>query len=175
MMRAGLWTALLTVGGLVVGGSMVVPASVDAAVVICQRKNKLRLRQDTCKAKETQVAASELGVVGPRGPQGDTGPTGDAGQDGLPGLSGLEVVTAEGNVIITFSGVSSATASCPVGKSVIGGGVGMGILFGSVSSQAVRESRPVTGDPQGWFGALEANVNDDWGARVWAICATAAP
>jgi len=172
MTRAGLCAALLTVGGLVAGGTVVAPASADAAVVICQRKNKVRLRQDTCKAKETQVAASELGVVGP---QGDTGPTGDAGQDGAPGLSGLEVVTAEGNVIITFSGVSSATASCLEGKSVIGGGVGMGALFGSVSSQAVRESRPVTSDPQGWFGALEANVSDDWGARVWAICATVAP
>jgi len=32
---------------------------------------------------------------------------------------------------------------------VIGGGVGMGALFGSVSSQAVRESRPVTSESPG--------------------------
>jgi hypothetical protein len=164
----------------VVAGSMVA-AHAQAAVVICERKGKLRLRQDACTAKETQVDASELGVAGPEGPagpdgaQGPEGPVGPQGPQGVPGLSGVEVVTAEGNVIISFTGVSSATALCPGGKSVIGGGVGMGFLIGSINSQSVRESYPVTTMGQGWFGALEANVNDDWGARVYAVCADTTP
>jgi hypothetical protein len=50
----------------------------DAAVVICQKKNKLKLRVDTCTAKETQVDASELGVVGPPGAPGNDGADGSA-------------------------------------------------------------------------------------------------
>lgn len=162
--------------GVVVGGMIV--AHAEAAVVICERKGKLKLRQDACTEKETQVDASELGVAGPQGPAGTDGaqgPEGPLGPQGVPGLSGVEVVTANGNVIINFSGVSSATALCPGGKSVIGGGVGMGFLFGSINSQSVRESYPVTTMGQGWFGALEANVTDDWGARVYAVCANTTP
>jgi hypothetical protein len=90
-------------------------------------------------------------------------------------VSGVEVVSADGNVIITFSGVSEVTASCQVGTVVLGGGVEMGLLFGSITSQSVRSSAPVTTSPQGWHGALEANVTDDWQARVYAICADATP
>lgn len=145
---------------MALGVPAMLPADADAALVICQRKNRIKIRPDACKAKETPVDATELGVVGPQGPAG---------------LSEVEVVTADGNTIITFGGVSSATASCPPGKSVLGGGVGMGQLFGSINSQSVRESRPVTTDPQGWYGELEANVTDDWQARVYAVCATVAP
>jgi len=54
---------------------MVVPTTADAAVVICQRKNKVKLRIDVCKGKETPVDAAELGVTGPEGPQGPEGPS----------------------------------------------------------------------------------------------------
>jgi hypothetical protein len=159
------------VGGmaLVLSGAVVCPPAADAAVVICKRKNKLKLREDACTSKEEQIQASELGVTGPQGLPGDPG------APGAPGLSGVEVVTANGPFVITFTGVSAATASCPAGKSVIGGGVGMGQLFGSITTQQVRESRPVTTDPQGWYGELEANVSDDWQARVYAVCATVTP
>lgn len=165
------------VGGmaLVLGGTMVCPPAADAAVVICKRKNKLKLRETACTSKEEPVDAAELGVTGPEGPEGPVGPQGSEGPAGAPGLSGVEVVTADGPFVITFSGVSAATASCPAGKSVIGGGVGMGQLFGSISTQQVRESRPVTTSPQGWYGELEANVSDDWQTRVFAVCATTTP
>jgi hypothetical protein len=154
---------------LAIGASVMLPASADAALVICQKKNRIKIRQDACASKEVQVDAAELGVAGP---QGEPGLDGDPGE---PGLSGVEVVTADGNVIVTFTGISSATASCPDGKVVLGGGVGMGILIGSVNSQRVRTSAPVTTSPQGWFGELEGDVTDDWQARVYAICGNAAP
>jgi len=143
----------------------------------------LKLREQ-CTAKEQQVDAAELGLQGPQGetgaqgeqgPQGATGETGETGPTGAPGLADVEIVEAFGNTIITSPDNSSATASCPEGKVVIGGGVGMGQLFGAVSSQSIEESHPVVGPPQGWFGSLFANVNDDWNARVYAICATVAP
>jgi hypothetical protein len=155
------------IGAVVVG---VIASHAQAAVVICERKGKLKLRQEACTAKETAVAASELGVTGAQGPAGVNG------TDGAPGLSGVEIVTAEGNVVINLSGVSSATAICPPGKKVLGGGVSMGFLVGSVSAQSVRQSLPFTmAATEGWYGELEATVNDDWGVRVHAVCATAAP
>jgi hypothetical protein len=157
---------------LAIGATVMLPASADAALVICQKKNRIKIRPDACTGKEVQVDAAELGVAGP---QGEPGLQGDPGEQGLPGLSGVEVVTADGNVITTSTGVSSATASCPDGKVVLGGGVAMGNLFGSINSQRVRTSAPVTTAPQGWFGELEADVTDDWQARVYAICGNAAP
>jgi hypothetical protein len=161
------------IGAVVVG---VIASHAQAAVVICERKGKLKLRQEACTAKETAVAASELGVTGPQGPAGADGVDGDQGPAGGPGLSGVEIVMADGNVIINFTGVSSANATCPAGKKVLGGGVSMGFLVGSVSAQSVRQSLPFTmGPTEGWYGELEATVTDDWGARVYAVCATAAP
>lgn len=155
------WLGVVAAGALVsLGASALVPADANAALVICQKKKRIKIRQDACTPKETQVDAAELGVTGPQGPAG---------------LGGVEVVTADGNVIIDFSGVSSATASCPEGKVVLGGGVTMGNVFGSVTSQSVRASAPVTTAPQGWYGELEADVTDDWQARVYAVCANAAP
>jgi hypothetical protein len=157
---------------LVFAVTAMVPADADAALVICQKRKSFKIRQDRCKRKEVPVDAAELGVVGP---QGDPGLQGAPGAPGPVGLSGVEVVTADGNVIVTSPGVSIATASCPEGKVVLGGGVAMGNLFGTVNSQSVRTSAPVTTSPQGWYGELEADVTDDWQTRVFAICGNAAP
>jgi hypothetical protein len=161
------WVAAVLVG--------VIASQAAAAVVICERKGKLKLRQEACTAKETQVPATDLGVTGPEGPAGVDGPAGPQGPVGPAGLSGVEIVTADGNVIINFSGVSTATAPCPTGKKVLGGGVGMGFVIGSISSQSVRASYPISMGGDGWHGELEANVSDDWAARVYAVCANAAP
>ena len=176
--RRSLMGAVAAGALLALGVTVMLPASAEAALVICQKKKSFKIRQDTCKGKEVAVDAAGLGVVGPQGDpgtQGDPGPQGDPGSQGPAGLSGVEVVMADGNVITVSPGISSATASCPEGKVVLGGGVAMGNLFGSVNSQSVRTSAPVTTSPQGWFGELEADVSDDWGARVFAICGNAAP
>jgi hypothetical protein len=154
---------------LALGATVMLPASADAALVIWEKKGRFKIRQDACKGKEVAVDAADLGVAGPPGDQGDPGPPGAAG------LSGIEVVTADGKVITVNPGISNATASCSDGKVVLGGGVAMGNLFGSINSQRVRTSAPVTTSPQGWFGELEADVTDDWQPRVFAICGTAAP
>jgi len=182
-MRAWLVTAIAVV-------TLLGAARADALVVCAKAKGgsikpgaPLKLREQ-CAAKEVQVDAADVGLQGPQGEpgaqgeqgsQGLQGETGETGAAGAPGLAGVEIVEAFGATVITSPDNSSATASCPEGKVVIGGGVGMGQLFGSVSSQSVEESRPVEGPPQGWFGSLFADVNDDWNARVYAICATVAP
>jgi len=69
------------------------------AVVVCQKKGKIKLRPDACVAKEDTVIdlTEALATPGPEGPQGPAGPagvagaagaTGPAGQQGAEGLAG---------------------------------------------------------------------------------------
>jgi len=62
----------LSMGLALAVGASLAATSADAAVVICQKKNKLKLRVDACTSKETQVPATELGATGPQGPEGPT-------------------------------------------------------------------------------------------------------
>jgi len=65
--------ALLAIAAeIALGATVVAPVRGEAAVVICQRRSKLKLRLDACKSKETQVDASELGATGPAGPAART-------------------------------------------------------------------------------------------------------
>jgi hypothetical protein len=59
------WTAALA--ALAFGLPAAIPAPADAAVVICQKGNRIKLRVDACKGKETAVDPSELGVEVPDG------------------------------------------------------------------------------------------------------------
>ena len=65
--------------------------------------------------------AGPQGSVGPQGLQGPTGPAGAQGSQGVPGMSGLQHATGT-PVTILKSTSGMATAGCPAGKSVIGGG-----------------------------------------------------
>ena len=139
-------------------------ASADATVVICStKKGKLSLRSDACKAKETLVPAADLGVTGPPGAAGPAG------------LSGLEVVSDQAAITQTGVVTTTVVANCPSGKHVIGGGGEFVPVVGTVSLWEVRESKPITSDPQGWQYKVLADVNDDYAVRAWAICANVAP
>lgn len=113
------------------------------------------------------------GDPGPQGEQGLPGPQGDPGpqgEQGPPGVSGYQVVTA-------FSASSalrrqSATAICPGGKTVLGGGV-FPVDLAYVDS-SVYFSRP-NGTNNGWSAGIN-NTNIDyldpsWQVAVYAICA----
>jgi hypothetical protein len=57
----------------------------------------------------------------PAGPQGSQGPKGDKGDSGAPGISGYERIVGQGPVL-NAGDHATATASCPAGKKVLGGG-----------------------------------------------------
>jgi hypothetical protein len=67
------------------------------------------------------------GPAGPPGPKGDKGDKGDPGSPGASGLSGLEVVTSPPLVVGLFD-FGHAEATCPTGKTLIGGGGRMGFV-----------------------------------------------
>jgi hypothetical protein len=133
----------------------------------------------TCTGKEVQVDPDAAGLRGPAGTDGAPGAAGAAGADGAPGapgLSNVEVVSQIGNMIINNTlAQSTATASCPTGKNVIGGGIRY-VSFGTFSTLPTGiVSEPVTTDPQGWTVSATAQNNDDWGVTAYAVCATTAP
>ena len=75
--------------------------------------------------------AGPRGFPGPTGPQGPVGPAGAAGAKGLAGPKGASGVTAssvvQGTAVSsiadpTVGTITSATASCPAGRVLLGGG-----------------------------------------------------
>jgi hypothetical protein len=90
--------------------------------------------------------AARRALRGQRGPAGPQGPAGTTGAGGA-GAVALTYVTAAGTVAL--GEVTSATATCPPGKRVTGGGV----RIDSASDSSVRETYP--------------NINNTaWTARV---------
>ena len=79
------------------------------------------------------------GLNGPQGPQGTAGPAGPMGLPGLPGPQGPPGLSATSNAFLVLNPATldngfdqiSVTASCPVGKVVLGGGCDA--LFGQAS------------------------------------------
>jgi hypothetical protein len=65
----------------------------SAALVICQRKNRIKIRVDECKKKETQVEATELGVTGPPGMDGSAVAFAHVAADGTVDLASSKNVT----------------------------------------------------------------------------------
>ena len=103
------------------------------------------------------------GAVGPVGPRGDPGPAGPAGTPG--GITGLEYTTS------TFSadgGQDSGSASCTVGKSIIGGGFSSSTI--GKDTPLIAASQPDVGGT-GWFVSASRVNNQTSVVTVYAICA----
>jgi hypothetical protein len=74
------------------------------------------------KVKDRTLTAADFKTDQlPAGPQGPQGPKGDKGDSGAPGISGYERVVALGPVL-NAGDHATATATCPAGKKVLGGG-----------------------------------------------------
>ena len=166
----GLLVALLFVGG-------VAAASIpDGNGVIhgCRKNTDGSLRvidtakTSTCPNGYTSLDWSQTGPQGPAGPAGPAGPTGPAGPAGVSGWEIVTVLTA-----IDTSVTKAATAYCPPGKVVLGGGG-----FTGSDAAAVTNSFAQHGDGQpgrAWEMTATKLVNDgaSWRLVVQAICANA--
>ena len=109
------------------------------------------------------------GLQGIQGPQGPAGPTGAQGPAGTNGVSGIQIVTQTSS---TNSAKSNITATCPTGKTLIGGGADT-----SNADAWVTNSGPGTvtsGKASTWVAdADERNsIASPWTLTVYAICAT---
>jgi len=121
----------------------------------------------------TVGATGATGPMGPTGPVGPEGPMGPAGPAGDPGVSGLELVTVSSAVDSVAR--KNVTATCPAGKSAIGGGAE--IVAGTATAAQVENVgigavRP-TAALDGWSAtAWETDsISTTWSLSVHALCA----
>jgi hypothetical protein len=126
-----------------------------------------------------QLPAGPKGDTGAQGQKGDTGAT---GQPGSPGLSGLQRVYVSGPSTDSNS-PKNTVATCPAGKSAIGGGYD---IVGAKAPDASPNGLanvvadvvlPTTGPPgsvyvEAWEEEATALT---WGVDAIAICANVAP
>ncbi len=181
--------AAIALGGSF-GASIAAWANDDGAVISgCYANQTGALRvvtdDDQCRPEETGVQWNQQGPPGPvgaPGPQGPIGPTGPAGPPGpqgaqgpagpqgpAGGLAGRVVVSTEFTVPhSTFEFTYVATALCPTGKVVLGGGYEVE----QAGVNELRESRPQTAPGvEGWAVGIGADDDVDVDGVVYAICA----
>ncbi|MFN0153724.1 MAG: hypothetical protein ACKVUT_05045 [Gaiella sp.] len=114
----------------------------------------------------------EQGSRGPGGPQGEPGPRGAAGPTGLQGptgptgISGWRIVTSS-TTDVPGESTRGATAKCPSGTKVLGGGVS------KTKGGFIGESAPINGGA-GWVALLYNPGDYLTQMYVWAICAQVA-
>ena len=108
------------------------------------------------------------GPEGPEGPRGPAGPAGPQGPQGAAGLSGVEIVTASNNSQVVRL-EATATATCPAGKKVIGGGADLNSPFPERKTGIVV-SRPLGNSAWTATGrTYESNTGVN--LTTWAVCA----
>ena len=101
------------------------------------------------------------GINGTVGPPGSDGPMGLPGQQGAPGMSGYEVVVGSG-------GSPADTATCPTGRTAVGGGAK---FTGEVATVALQSSIP-TDDHTGWqVTAVDVGgASSGYTITAYAVC-----
>lgn len=153
----------------------------------------LKLLQDIAAFKYTQndpctpvgelIPAGEPipGPQGPPGPEGPQGPPGSQGQQGPAGPPGPQGPVGLSSVELVIEGSpgdsdspKSASAACPVGKIIIGGGARI-TSAGQPYGLTLKESWP-TGDLSSWQVEAEETVPNGagWHVYAFAICANVA-
>lgn len=134
--------------------------------IFCADKSgKLSVRA-ACKKGERIVPVN---IPGPPGPKGDPGINGDVGP---AGISGYEIIPAYTSLDTEVG--KTATAFCPEGKRVLGGG-GHGISADGTTVAASYPQQAVDGTSGGAWTAYAryepAAAGFVWRLVVYAICA----
>ena len=124
-----------------------------------------KVKNRSLKAIDFALGQLPAGPPGPKGDKGDKGDKGEKGEIGPPGVSGYQIVEAASAT--NSNGSKSASASCPSGKRVLGGGARLREYIGGV---VVFASIPVGAS---WFAAATELVPQagDWRVEAYAICA----
>jgi hypothetical protein len=203
-MRIGWKRAAVAVGAVALGGAGTALATggvgipgADGVIHGCYQveNGMLRVVADTTACRDAELALDwnergpqgepgpqgeqgPQGEPGPVGPKGDKGDKGDAGEPGPPGVANVTTVSArsDGNSDAT----RLATATCPAGARVVGGGAELphqfvSTPFGSFElpppDVVISVSRP--SGTTGWVArAYEVNPTDlQWHLSVYALCA----
>jgi len=168
-----LWGVALVALLLVTVASATIP---DGGGVVhgCYTKSggALRVIDDSvtnCKSTETSLTWNQTGPKGSTGARGVTGDTGATGPAGSAGASGYQVVVVDSSN--DTSDYKTATAICPAGKQILGGGAGVFWHVGDPTPHPKLISSFIFNG--GWYGeADDGGAGAKWYLEAQAICAT---
>jgi hypothetical protein len=182
--RRLVWGAAVLAGVVLAGGIAGAEAAASGVIYTCvNRTGGIRIIAATakCLTTETPLSWNIQGIQGPAGPQGAVGP------QGSPGVSGEQIVLAPSpytdpipnTQLSASSPFKNATATCPSGKTVIGGG---GQLMEAspmvthttvVTSVHIASSYPSS--TSAWTVEAGTDLGFPWQVTAYAICANVAP
>lgn len=108
------------------------------------------------------------GAPGPQGPQGPTGPQGPQGPAGS-GVSGYQIVSVSVPTVPN-SGITTASATCPAGKNLLGAG----FSFDGTQVQII-DSAPVFGSTTTWQVRARNPTSAPFFVTIRLVCAAVSP
>lgn len=118
-----------------------------------------------------QGETGATGPQGPAGPQGVQGPAGPQGPPGAPGISGLQYLTGT-PLTLAKHATGTATAVCPAGKSVVGGGFTTTAPVGSNDNPGLlRVFSSAGSSPTTWSVSAYNEANGNLFLTAYAVCA----
>jgi len=133
-----------------------------------------------------QGPKGDTGATGPAGPTGPTGPAGPAGQQGVQGpagangsVSGVQIIeaTTTSSSSPGFGTTATATATCPSGKILLGGGGSLTKFSSNNDSMSLQSSFPLSAPfsttPTMFRAVGVANnnfFNGNFTVKAFAIC-----
>jgi hypothetical protein len=113
-----------------------------------------------------------IGAVGPQGPAGPAGATGAKGLAGPPGIAEYQIVAAEDSSPTTLSGSGAVSATCPTGKSLIGGGGTATRVDGSFGGDSYKVVASWPASATSWtVRGYKTSGSGGLKVTAWAICA----
>lgn len=168
-----MWQRMRTpAGGAVLGGAVglllaggvayAVTSGSGQAITACAHRNSGALRvvgsADQCRENERVVQWNTRGPAGPRG---------------LPGVSGIETLVEQSER--DASDVKAINASCPPGKTVLGGGANVTSDEFAVPVALTASQFNATPTANAWFAqAIEMRpVESAWQVNAFVVCALA--
>ena len=108
------------VAGALITGANVKNNSIAGIDILNESLGSKDVKNGSLLPKDFKPGALPVGGQGPAGPAGPQGPGGPQGPAGQNGVAGLEIVHA--TTAADSDGEKTATAACPAGKKVVGGG-----------------------------------------------------
>ena len=108
------------VAGALITGANVKNNSIAGIDILNESLGSKDVKNGSLLPKDFKPGALPVGGQGPAGPAGPQGPGGPQGPAGQNGVAGVEIVHA--TTAADSDGEKTATAACPAGKKVVGGG-----------------------------------------------------
>ena len=164
------WPVVFSITALVVAVLGATPVG-EAALNALPRASVGPLQLKANAVTSVKVKNGSLRRADFRAGQIPAGPAGPAGAQGAPGTSGLQTVFTTSPINSTAT--RTLTATCPSGKTALGGGVA---VTPTTASEVAITASYLANSTTWTASAQEVNAQiANWGLNVVVVCALVAP